>query len=401
MQKIDHQIGFGVPNIDEKAKEYVMDVLMRQRLSYGPYSKRMEEFIAKWHGAKYGIISNSGTSALRVAIACMKELHDWKDGDEIITPASTFISTSNVIIMHNLKPVFVDVEKEYYCIDPKKIEEAITPRTRAIMVVHHYGLPADMDPILAIAKKHNLKVIEDTCETIFATYNGRPVGTLSDIGCFSTYVAHIITTGVGGMCVTNNPEYAAVLRSLCNHGRNEAYMSIDDDKDKDDGELHAIISKRFSFERLGYSYRITEMEAALGCAQLERWEEIVKTRQENAAYFTQHLKKYEKYLQLPKIRPGSTHVFMMYPIVIKSGAFKKHELVFFLEDHNVITRNMNPLMQQPVYLKLFGDLYKQFPITQWIDENGFYIGCHQELSEDEKEYIVKVFDEFFKGRGLA
>ena len=178
-------------------------------------------------------------------------------------------------------------------------------------------------------------------------------------------------------------------------------MSIDDDKDKDDGELHAIISKRFSFERLGYSYRITEMEAALGCAQLERWEEIVKKRQENAAFFTNRLKKYEKYLQLPKIRPGSTHVFMMYPIVIKSGAFKKHELVFFLEDHNVITRNMNPLMQQRVYLKLFGDLYKQFPITQWIDENGFYIGCHQELSEDEKEYIVKVFDEFFKGRGLA
>jgi|SRR3989344_659854 len=395
MKKIAHRIGFGVPNIDDKAKKYVMDVLNTQRLSYGPYCKKLEDFTANWHGAKYGVVSNSGTSALRVAVATLKELHNWKDNDEIICPSSTFVATSNVVIMNNLKPVFVDVEKEYYCIDPKLIEAKITNKTRAIMVVHHYGLPADMFPILDIAKKHNLKVIEDSCETWFAKYNGKPAGCLGDIGCFSTYVAHNITTGVGGISITNNELYAKIMRSYCNHGRNPIYISIDDDFGKREDELQGIIDKRFSFERLGYSFRITEMEAALGVAQLERWESIISKRQENAQYFTEHLKKFEKYLQLPKIRPGCSHSFMMYPVVIKDPRIKKKDLVLFLENNNVTTRNMNPLMRQPIYLKLFGDLYKQYPVTQWIDENGFYFGCHQELTLEEKDYIIALFTEFF------
>ncbi len=396
MRKVDYKIGFGVPEIiNEKAISYVVNALRNQRLSYGPYCKKFEDEMARLHNAKFGIVSNSGTSSLRVAIACMKELHGWEDGDEIITPSSTFVATSNVIIMHNLKPVFVDVDRNYYCIDPEKIEERITKKTRAIMVVHHYGQPADMDPILEIAKKHNLKVIEDSCETMFVKYNGRPVGTLGDIGCFSIYACHIITGGVGGLCLTNNEDYAKVIRSLCNHGRNEAYISIDDDRDMTDSELHAIIPKRFRFERLGYSYRITEMEAAIACAQLEDWEGILRKRQENAMFFNERLAKYNHKIQLPKVRPGSSHSFMMYPIVIKDPRINKEDLVNFLEDHNIITRNMNPLMQQPIYLKLFGNLYEKFPITKWIDRNGFYIGCHQQLTDEEREYMVGVFDAFF------
>ena len=393
--KIDHQIGIGSLEITDKEKEYVMDTLNKKRLSHGPYLTKLENSVASLHGCKYGLAVNSGTSALRIAVACLKETEGWQDGDEILVPAVTFIATSNVVISNGLTPVFVDVEPDYYNIDAKKIDEKITPRTKGMIIVHQFGLACDMDAIMSIVKKHKLKMIEDSCETMFVGYKGRPVGSFGDISCFSTYVAHIVTTGVGGLVATNNPEYAVILKSLANHGRDSIYINIDDDRTDDERKLFDIVERRFKFVRLGYSFRITEMEGAIGVAQLERRENTIRKRQENARFLSEALAAFSKELQLPATRSGCEHAFMMYPIVVRSKRFTKRDIVNFLEKNNIETRDMNPLINQPVYVKLFGNLEDQYPVAKSINENGFYIGCHQEITQEERDYIAGKFREFF------
>ncbi len=389
-------IGVGCADISQKEKDYVNEVLDSERLSYGKFISTFEKKFAEAHGSKHAIMVNSGTSALRIAVACLKEACGWREGDEVLVPAVTFIATSNVVIDHGLKPVFVDVDSKTYNIDPSKIAEKITPKTRAIMVVHLFGQPAEIDPILEIAKKHNLKIIEDSCETMFVKYKGKPVGSFGDISCFSTYVAHLLVTGVGGLALTNNDEYAVIIKSLANHGRDNIYLHIGDDKNLDKEKLSAVVARRFHFIRLGYSFRTTEMEGALGLGQLERKDEILAGRQKNAAYLTEHLKKHEKYLQLPLHPDYIEHAFMMYPIVIKDETIKKSDLVMFLEERGVETRDMLPLLNQPIYIKLFGNLEDKYPVAKWINNNGFYIGCHQKLNKEDLDYIVQIFDEYFK-----
>ncbi len=282
MQRRDIQLGVGTLDLSDREKQNVMDALNGSRLSYGPFSRRFEREFAQMHGCQYSVFVNSGTSALSLAVATLKELHGWQDGDEVLVPALTFVATANVVLEHNLVPVFVDCDPVTYNIDPTKIETKITPKTRCMMVVHLFGLCADMDPILEIAKRRNLKIIEDSCETVGVSYKGKRVGSFGEISCFSTYIAHLVVTGVGGLAVTKDEKYAEVLRSLANHGRDNIYVSIDDDKDIDGAKLHEVIKRRFKFIRRGYSFRATEMEAALGVGQLERWPEILAARQRNA-----------------------------------------------------------------------------------------------------------------------
>src|SRR5262249_5744359 len=158
-----------------------------------------------------GLMCNSGTSALQIALAALKEVYGWQDGDEVLVPALTFVATPNVVFYNNLKPVFVDVDPQYFTIEPSKIEAKITPRTRAVMPVHIGGLPCDMDPILELACRHDLRIVEDSAEAMFSCYRGRPVGSFGDVGCFSTYVAHMLVTGVGGVCTTNDPGLIVIL----------------------------------------------------------------------------------------------------------------------------------------------------------------------------------------------
>jgi dTDP-4-amino-4,6-dideoxygalactose transaminase len=326
----------------------------------------------------------------------LKEAHSWQDGDEIIVPATTFIATSNVVLHNRLNPVFVDVDARTYNLDPQLVEDKITSRTRALMPVHLMGLPCDMDPICEIASRRGLRIIEDSCETMFASYRGRKVGSMGDIGCFSTYIAHFIVAGIGGLSITNDRALATIMRSLMNHGRDNIYTNIDDDQDVPDEKLREIVAKRFSFVRLGYNFRATEMEAAIGLAQLERKDQIIKARLKNAQYFMLNLAHLKDYIQLPVVPPDRDHMFMLFPIVVKDGS--KQELVNFLEVNLIETRDLFPLLNQPVYRRIFGKLEKQFPVSQALARNGFYIGCHQYLSMDEKEYIVTKFQEYFIGK---
>lgn len=388
------QIGVGGIRISERAKELVMQVLDSNRITAGPMMARFEAEVAAIHGCKYGLMCNSGTSALQIALAALKEAHGWEDEDEILVPAITFIATSNVVLYNGLKPVFVDVDPQYYTIDPAKIEERITSRTRAIMPVHIAGQPCDMEPILEIARSHNLRIVEDSAETMFVHDKGHPVGSFGDVGCFSTYAAHMISTGVGGLCTTNDPELIITLKSLMNHGRDSIYIRIDDDQ-LPDTDIFQVANRRFSFIRLGHSFRATEMEAALGLAQLEEREALCARRQQIVARLNEELAGLQEYLQLPRPRPRSEHSFMFYPLTILDNQVNRDDLIRYLENNTIETRYLLPLINQPIYRKLFGNLDEQYPVAAWLNSRAFYIGCSPDMSDDDVNYVIDCFWQYW------
>src|SRR6266851_783791 len=374
------QIALGHLSISDSGKQYVNDCLANNRLSYGKYTANFEKQFASLHGSRHGIFCNSGTSALQIALATMKELYHYQDGDEIIVPALTFIATSNVVIQNNLKPIFVDVNKDTFNIDPEKIEEKITPRTRAIIPVHLFRLPCDMPRIMEIARRRKLQVIEDSCETMFAGIDGQRVGSFGDAACFSTYVAHLIVGGVGGIVTTEDVKIADLCRSFLQHGRDNIYLSIDDDDLVNDD----VINRRYSFARVGYSYRATEIEAAIALSELERWKENIGQRRKNAVYLISLLKDLS--IQLPITPVGYEHSFMMFPLVYDGN---RARVLRYLESRGIETRYLFPLLSQPVYRRLFPGLEEDYPVAKKLSKQGFFVGMHQGLTSEDIEYIAQ------------
>lgn len=390
------QLGVGHLSIGAAERQYVDDVLSTGRLSYGPYSRAFEQRVAALHGVRFAALCNSGTSALQVALHALKIKYGYQDGDEVIVPALTFVATVNIVLQNNLTPVLVDVDPIYYEIDPEKIEAAITPRTRAIIPVHIGGLPCEMDAIMAIARAHNLQVLEDSCETMFANYGGFPVGSWGDAACFSTYIAHLLTTGVGGLACTSDPELAVLIRSLMNHGRDGIYLSIDDDAGLSGDALREVMTRRFVFEHVGYSYRATELEAAIGCGQIERWKEDQRRRHQIATALRDRLHWAETMglLQVPRTRANATHGWMFFPLVM--GALFKGstvDLTAFLEERGIETRPLLPIVTQPIYQKMGLVKPGQFPNADYLAEHAFYVGCHPGLTDADVDYLVDTISE--------
>lgn len=373
-------------------RAYVNDVLDKGRISYGDYSRDLESQFAAMHDCAFGVLSNSGTSSLQVAIQALKELRGWQGGDEIIVPAVTFVASVNAVIHNNLTPILVDVDPLYYELDPQRIEPAITNRTRALMPVHLFGQLCDMTKISAIAKEHDLAIIEDSCECMGVSHAGTRAGAWGDVGCFSFYAAHLLTTGVGGMATTNDQALAVKMRSLVNHGRDGIYISIDDDNGKSADQRREIIAKRFRFDSIGHSYRITELESALGFAQLGDLDAIIKTRQANAEYLTERLKPLRDFIQLPTVRENTESAFMMYPIVVLSG--NKTELMNYLEAHGIETREMLPITNQPCYVGRFNEA--DYPVAAWLNACGLYFGCHQDLTCGDLDTIAETLTAYFQ-----
>ena len=388
-------IGVGSVNISNIEKKYVNDALSNNRLSYGYYTVRFERAFARAHKVKYALFCNSGTSALQVGLHAMKEKFNWKDEDEVLVPAVTFVASVNVILQNKLTPVLVDVDPVHFEMDPKKAEEKISDRTVAIMPVHLCGNPCDMDGLMSLKYQYDLKMIEDSCETTFARFKGKPVGSFGEVGCFSTHAAHILVTGVGGFATTNDDELAVLIKSLYNHGRDGIYTNPDDTKRGSLNQLFTIVSRRFNFIYPGYSYRPTELESAIGLGQMWRWRAIVRARKRNARALTKRLKQFSKYLQLPKKRPDADHVFMMYPIIVKDGV-DRDELVLYLEKNGIETRYLLPITNQPVYQKMWWHIEDDFPVAKQINRNGFYIGCHPDITNEDLDYIEDIFTRYFK-----
>ncbi len=386
-----HKIGVGYASLTELEKRYVMDALDNGRLSQGKYVARFEKEFAHFHGKKYGVMCNSGTTALHLALETLKETEGWDKNKEILVPSITFIATSNACLHAGLKVVFVDVDEKTYNINPDEIEKHITKNTKCIIPVHTFGMPCEMERIMEIASKNGLRVIEDCAEAHFAKIKGGPVGSFGDISASSTYVAHTITTGIGGVVCTDNKEYVEILRSLVAHGRacTCEQCIASDGENVCPKRMETELDRRFTFVRLGYSYRVGEIEGALGLAQLERKDEIMEKRHQNAKYLLNGLEKYRSFLRLPYCPDNVEHTYMMFPIVLeKNSGIDKKVFVRYLEHKNIETRPMLPLLNQPVYKKIFGNIEKDYPVAEYINQNGFYIGCHHGMGKADLDYII-------------
>ncbi len=388
-----NKIGVGYASVTELEKKYVLDALESQRLSQGKYVAKFEKDFSNMHELKYGVMCNSGTSALDIALATLKEVDGWDENTEVLVPAITFIATSNAVIHVGLKVKFVDVDPETYNMNPDEIEKHITENTKCIIPVHTFGMPCDMERIMKIANKHKLRVIEDCAEAHFAKVNGKTIGSFGDIACFSTYVAHTITTGIGGIVCTNNREYMEILRSLVAHGRActcERCIASDANQ-VCPKRMQTDMDRRFMFVRMGYSYRVGELEGALGLAQIERKDDIMSKRHENAQYLISKLEKFESLIQLPRHPENIEHTYMMFPIVLKKeSGIVYRELIEYLEKNNVETRPMLPLLNQPIYKEMFGDIEKDYPVAEYIDHNGFYVGCHHGMEQEDLDNLIEV-----------
>jgi len=384
-------------SITREAKKLVAKILDSGNVSQGKYVREFEEGFAKLIGTKEAVAVSSGTDADMLALAV---LYDFgaRRGDEVIVPAISFVATGSSILHAGFKPVFVDVELETLNINPDKIEEAITDKTRSIMPVHLMGKPAAMDKIMSIAKKHKLFCIEDAAEAHGSIYKGKNIGSIGDMAAFSLYVAHMISTIEGGIITTDNSDYAEILRSLRSHGRScnckTCVMNtgaITCPKRFKEGK-----DKRFIFERIGYSSKMNELEAAIGLGNIKMWPKYLAQRRENLLYLLKHFRRFEPYLltikeeSYEKIGP---HAFPL--IVGKKAKFTRDQLVNYLAKHGIDSRNM--FLSMPTQCPGFQFLgYKlgQFPIGEYIGNNGIHIGVHQDLNKKHLEYFIDTIGKF-------
>ena len=363
------------PLLSGKELAYVTDCLKTNWISSkGKYIEEFEQKFARYCGCRFGVSTTSGTTALHLAIASL----GIGKGDDVIVPTFTMAATVFAIIYTGAKPVLIDSEPETWNIDVGKIEEKITPQTKAILPVHIYGHPCDMNPILDIAGRYGLYVIEDAAEAHGAEYKGTRVGGLGDIGCFSFYANKIITTGEGGMVVTNSEEIAARARSL----KDLAYST----------------KRRFLHIDMGFNYRMTNIQAAIGLAQFERIEEMIGRRRKNAYLYNSLLKDVEG-IRLPVEKEWAKNVYWMYSILVEDKfGFDRDEVMSRLNEKGIETRTFFiPMHQQPVFtgMGLFdGEIY---PVSEEFSQRGLYLPSGSGLSEEQIGYICRVLKEMRRG----
>jgi perosamine synthetase len=352
------------PKLSGKELEYVTDCIKTNWISSkGKYITEFEERFSRYCGAKYGIATCNGTAALHLALASL----GIGPGDEVICPSFSMIATANSITYTGAKPVLVDSEPETWNIDPSKIEEKITDRTKAIMVMHTYGHPCNMDPILEIAKKHDLYLIEDAAEAHGAEYRGRKVGGIGDAGCFSFYANKIIITGEGGMVVTSDEKIAEMCRLL----RDQAFEP-----------------KRFLHRYIGFNYRMTNLQAAIGVAQMDIIDESVETRRRNARLYNSLLRDVEG-ITLPPEAPWAKNVYWMYTVLVEdSFGMSRDELMEFLKERGIETRSaFYPIHVQPVYAEKYKG--ERYPVAEEIGRKGINLPSGNTLTNDQIRFIAE------------
>ena len=342
------KIPLSAPDITEKEINAVTEVLRSPRLSLGPKLEEFEKNIAEYADAKYAVAVNSGTSGLHL---CVRAL-DLKAGDEVITTPFSFIASANVLLYENCVPVFVDIDEQTLNIDANKIEAAITPKTKAIMVVHVFGRPSPMREICAIAKKYDLRIIEDACEAIGAEFENRRVGNLGDAGVFAFYPNKQITTGEGGMIVTDDEQVAKRAAMLRNQGRDAS-------------------SEWFEHVELGYNYRLSDINCAVGIEQFKRLDEILQLREAAARKYQARLAN-NPHLVLPDIEfPNGRISWFVYVVRLQSHFTRAQRDAIVVEMNRAgigCGRYFAPIHLQPLYVKKFGFRAGDFPAAECAAE---------------------------------
>jgi perosamine synthetase len=355
------------PIISDEEVEEVVKVLRSGFIAQGPRVAEFEDNFAEYVGVEHAVASSSGTTALHLALLAA----DIGPGDEVITTPFSFAATGNSILYVGAKPVFVDIDKKTYNIDPEKIEEAITENTKAIMPVHLYGQPADMDPINKTATHHDLTVIEDAAQAHGAMYNGKKTGSLGDMGCFSFYPTKNMTTSEGGMITTDNAEMAEKARVLRAHGESERYT-------------HVV---------LGYNFRMTDIAAAIGIVQLKKLENFNKKRVENAKYLTENIDEIDG-INSPYVAPNVRHVFHQY--TVRVGESNRDKLMEFLKSRGIGTgiHYPKPIYQQKIYQERGFDSF--CPESESASSEVLSLPVHPSLNKAELEEIVSALKEASK-----
>lgn len=330
----------------------------------GKYLKEFEEEFAKYHGIKHAVPTSSGTAALHVTLKAL----GIKRGDEVIVPDLTFVATANVVTYCNAKPIFIDVHPEYWCIDPRKIEEKITKNTKAIIVVHLYGHPCYMNAIIDVAKEHDLYVIEDVAQAHGAEYKGKKVGTFGDVACFSFYGNKVITTGEGGICLTNNDELSEKIKLFINHGKSPL--------------------KHFWHEVIGFNYRMTNLQAAIGVAQLRKLDNFIKKKRQITRWYKEELKDLaeDDLITLQPEMDWAKCIYWMFSVLIEdSFVISRDDLMKKLEGKGIETRPFfYPMHILPIYKS-----NERFPISEELARKGINLPSSLSLKKKDIKYVCE------------
>ena len=358
------------PDITSIEKKYVNEVLDSGQLSMGGKTELFEKQFINRFNANYAVAMNSGTSALHVAVKSL----GLQAGEEVITTPYSFIASGNCLVYEGVKPVFVDIDPLTLNMDTSKIEKSITPNTKAILAVHIFGQPCNMDEIMRLANKYNLSVIEDACEAIGAKWSGKAVGLIGDVGVFAFYPNKQITTGEGGVLVTNNKNIYEISQALRNQGR-------------------SLTSEWLNHEYIGYNYRMSELQAAVGLGQMERLDEILQKREQVAKQYIQLIDHYK----LPVLTLNHGKDFRMswfVFIIILEEKVNRNEIIHYLSSKGIQSKPYFPSIHlQPSFKKKFGFQVGDFPLSEAMSERTLAIPFHTNLTFDEQIFVIQTLKE--------
>jgi CDP-4-dehydro-6-deoxyglucose reductase, E1 len=379
-----------------------VDVLLSTKVTMGPKVKGFEREYADKFGHAHAIMNNSGSSANLLAVAAIANPaaeRRLKPGDEVIVPALSWSTTVWPLVQCGLKPVIVDIDPVTLNIDPNEIERAISPRTRAVMLVHVYGNPCDMAAIVDICKRRNLELIEDCCEALGASYDGAAVGKFGRVGTFSFYFSHHMTTLEGGMCVTDDFEFAEVMRMLRAHGWTRELENRDRYL-----KLYPDIDPRFLFVNVGYNLRATELQGAFGSVQLPKLDRFVNQRRENTAAWRKDLNRWSEFFLFQSETPKARSSCFGFPMTLKDSApFAVRDFMAFLNEAGIETRPIiaGNIAVQPA-MKLFdhrvvGDLKHSTRVMK----GGVTFGNHQAVDKAARDHVNATVASFMASKGLA
>ena len=398
-------------NADELVK--LVDSSLDFFLTASRYSDQFEADISEFFGLAYSYLVNSGSSANLLALTALTspKLGDRRlwPGDEVVTVAASFPTTVAPIVQNQLVPVFVDVNLGDYTAIPSRIEEAIGPKTRLIAMAHTMGVPFDLDTVMRLAKDHDLWVVEDNCDALGSRYRGKLTGTFGNIATVSFYPAHHITMGEGGCVLTRDELLGRILRSIRDWGR-DCYCSGGENNTcgkrygQQFGSLPFGYDHKYVYSHIGYNLKVTDMQAAVGVAQLAKLEDFITRRKTNFQKLYAKLSAYQDRLILPHAIPNSDPSWFGFVITVRENAgFTRNELTRFLEANRIETRNLfsGNLLRQPAFMniehRVVGDLANTDLITEWT----FFIGVYPGIDDRQLEYIGSTFDRFMRGERVA
>jgi len=391
---------------DADEMQHLVDSSLDFWLTTGRFAEQFETQFAKVMGMKHALLCNSGSSANLLAVTALTsprlKKRALKEGDEVITVAAGFPTTVNPILQNRLVPVFVDVQLGTYDATMESIEAAIGPKTKAIVMAHTLGNPFNLDGVMSIAKEHNLFVVEDTCDAVGATYNDKPVGSFGDISTTSFYPAHHITMGEGGCVLVKSAPMKKIVESLRDWGR-DCWCPPGNDNtcgrrfDWQLGELPYGYDHKYVYSHIGYNLKLTDMQAAVGVAQLKKLPDFIAARRHNFKRLYEGLKKFEEVLILPETTPKSNPSWFGFAITIRPGApFSRLELVQHIESRRIGTRLLfgGNLMRQPAYIGMPHRVVGPLTNADIITDNTFWLGVYPGLNDEMVDFMIATVSEF-------